>query len=338
MKQELVKKILETNLSESLKNRIIDSLTERYVVKTDKSEIKLGDSKIGGFPHLPFDFEYPQEEHYYYEFVGQINLSDLVDNNIPYFPQSGMMYFFIDNDYYVNNVPAKIIVLNPDISKLELKRPPVNKKSRCEAFLDKTEFSQLKLKFDKNYTIDQVILNQIVNDQTIFDKTLTGSFDIKQFYTVDQICGYPPNWGIYDAHWRAYLEKKRFGRLYWLTGDYRIKQLKKENIELREWLKSKLDEEIDTKKKLILKNNQSEPSSLYSDKGLLDLEFTKLNLDSFIDKFAFHKAESKKWRMLFSLSSNYDAEITFGDGKMEFFINDDDFKVQNFNNIYCQIY
>ena len=68
------------------------------------------------------------------------------------------------------------------------------------------------------------------------------------------------------------------------------------------------------------------------------MEFTKLNLDNFVDNLDYHKKESKKWQMVLSLSSYYDAKMTFGDGKMEFFINMDDLENQNFNNFYCHIY
>jgi hypothetical protein len=59
MKQDLINKISRTKFSDVTKTDIINSLTSRYLIDNQKTKINLGDSKIGGFPHLPVDFDYP---------------------------------------------------------------------------------------------------------------------------------------------------------------------------------------------------------------------------------------------------------------------------------------
>jgi hypothetical protein len=103
-------------------------------------------------------------------------------------------------------------------------------------------------------------------------------------------------------------------------------------------LHGKVDEAIVKQKEILVKYEKSLHIYPYWEKELVDLEYTKLHLDEFIDNLAFHRSECKKWKMLFSISSYYEAQITFGDGKMEFFIHSDDLKKGNFDNIYCHIY
>ena len=338
MKQDILDKINLTEFSPDTKSEIINSLTTRFLIDKEKVKINLGDSKIGGYPHLPIDFEYPQEEGYFYEFVGQINLSDLNDIDIPNFPQKGIMYFFIDDDFNVSNVNSKVLILNNNISELEVKHPPKNKKSRCETFLDRTEFTELKLNFKKDYTIDQNLLDKIVNEQLILGNNPKSDFDIEQLYTRDQIWGFTTTWGGGEAEWSAYLAKRRFSSLYWLTLNHQIENLKKGNTNLKDWLSIKLDEEIAKQKEILLRNDKSAYIYPYWEKQLVDLEFTKLNLETFANELDFHKEECKKWKMVLSLSSEPKAEMEFGDGKMEFFINVDDLNEQKFDNFYCHIY
>lgn len=338
MKQDIIDKINLTKLSEETKLNIINSLTSRYLVEYKKEKVNIGDSKIGGYPHLPMNFEYPQEDLFFYEFVGQINLSDLTDNDIPNFPQKGIMYFFIDDDFEVSNVNTKVLILNNDLSELEVKHPPKNKKSRCETFIDRTELTELKLTLNKDFTIDQNLLSKIVEEQESHGDDSKSVFDVEQFYTCNQIWGFTTTWGGGDADWSAYLAKRRFICLYWLTLDHKIEYLKKENIDFSVWLHNQVDEAILKQKEILIKHDKTAYIYSYWEKELEDLEYTKENLAEFIDNFEYHKSESKKWKMFFSLSSESDAQMCFGDGKMEFFVNSDDLKNRNFDNFYCHIY
>ena len=77
MKQKFIDIIEAAGLADDFKQEIFDSLTERFIMEPFAAEIKMGDSKIGGYPHLPKGFEYPQEADFFYEFVGQIKIEKL---------------------------------------------------------------------------------------------------------------------------------------------------------------------------------------------------------------------------------------------------------------------
>ena len=338
IRNEVIEKVVNTTLPENIKQDIINSLTERYLINIEKSEVSIGDSKIGGFPHLPKEYSYPQEETFYYEFVAQINLSELVENNIPHFPTKGILYFFIDDDFNVGNVNSKVIFIDTENSNLEIKTPPQNKRSRCESFDGRTEHTELRLKFLKGLTIDQHLIDYIVNEYLIKQDVKIADFDIEDFYTRDQICGFPATWRISNSEWWAYLTKMRFGSLYYLTLDYQLENLKKQNINFKVWVNNKVDELITKQKDILVKHDRNAYIYSYWEKELEDLEFTKQNLNDFTDDLANHKLNSKNWRQILSISSVYDAKVRFGDGRMEFFINVDDLKNHDFSNIYCHIY
>ncbi|MDW7691906.1 DUF1963 domain-containing protein [Flammeovirgaceae bacterium SG7u.111] len=338
MKEDVIKGIKSTELPDNIKHEVINSLTCRYLIEPRKENIQIGDSKIGGFPHLPRDYEYPQEVDYYYEFVGQLKLSDLYDNEISYLPNTGMLYFFIDDDFNVGNVNAKVIYLDIEPRNLQIKKPPENKKSRCEAFMDRTETTELKLSISKAYTIKQELIDNVIDNYIIKEKTSMADFDIEEFFTMDQVWGFTTTWGISEAPWSAYLTKRRFQSLYYLTTDYKIKYLKEKNIDLTQWVKNELEGVIAKRKESLAKYDKTLAIYPYWEQDLVDMEYTKLYIDEFMSNLEYHKSESKKWSMLLSLSSYYDAEIKFGDGKMEFFANSDDLENGNYDDIYCHIY
>lgn len=334
MKADIISEILGTDLSENTKTNLINSLSERFLIKPFTSAIKPGDSKIGGFPHLPPDFQYPQGEKYIYEFVAQINLTDFANSDTPVFPAGGMLYFFIDDDFNVSDIPAKVLMLNTAGADLEIRQPPQGKESRCESFPGRTAATEQKLEITKAYTFDQDLLGEVENELV----ATSGGFDLERFYTRDQFWGYTGAWGGINGQWSAYLSKRRLKGLYWLTSDDQIKHLKDQQIDRKQWLHKKIDEKIIKQKEILSKNDPSAYIYPYWEQELLDLEHARLQLDAFADDLEFHKEESRKWRMLLSLSSNIEANIRFGDGRMEFYINSEDLRDLNFDNIYCHIY
>jgi len=335
MKDIIKNKILETNLPEDFKLEIIQSLTDRYLIEAQKSKITLGGSKIGGFPHLPKNVKYPQEDNYFYEFIAQVNLAELIDNQIQELPKKGILYFFIDDDFNVGNVNCKILYFETELNELEIKYPPENKKSRCESFDGRSLNTEMKLDMKKGITIPQKLIQDGVNN---YGPDAT-QLDIESFYTSDQLWGYPANWRIENAEWWAYLTKRKFSSLYYLTDDVQIERLVKDGKNINLWLKEKIGELIVKQNEILLKYNDSSAYIYpYWVRELENLEYTRGHLDTFIGELDGHKLASKKWRQLLSISSYYDANIRFGDGKMEFFINIEDLKVKKFDDVFCHIY
>ncbi|GHU65733.1 hypothetical protein AGMMS49983_13970 [Clostridia bacterium] len=65
--------------------------------KAEEADFRLGESKIGGQPHLPPDFEWPMYKDMPLAFLAQFNLADVKefdkDNRLPH---SGILYFFYE--------------------------------------------------------------------------------------------------------------------------------------------------------------------------------------------------------------------------------------------------
>ena len=232
MKEEIVNKIQVSNLSEKFKTDLIKSLTFCYTISTKKTEIKIGDSKIGGFPHLPKSFDYPQEENFYYEFVCQINLSEIENADINNFPKKGILYFFIYDDFGCGNVKNKTFILDVAKNELEIKENPKNKKSRCESFDDRTIDSELKLLLTKEATMNQHLIDKLANEQITGENEEFFNFESESYYTKDQFFGYPAIWRIENAEWWAYLSNLKLSSLYYLTLDSQLEALKSKNINL----------------------------------------------------------------------------------------------------------
>jgi hypothetical protein len=176
-------------------------------------------------------------------------------------------------------------------------------------------------------------LDNIINRNRDIDTS-----SIEELFTRDQVWGFTTTWGGGEAEWSAYLAKRRFLGLYWHTQEHHIQKLRKENTDIKQWLNGKVDEAIIKQKEILNKYEKTLHIYPYWEKELIDLEFTKLHLDAFIDNLDYHRTACKKWRMLLSVSSYQGAQMNFGDGKMEFFINTDDLRAGNFDNVYCHIY
>lgn len=336
MKPAIIEEIVRTGLSESIQTDLVSSMTERFLLQPSRSAVQLGESKIGGYPHLPAGFEYPQEAHFVYEFVAQVNLADLADSDQAILPPTGMLYFFIDDDFNVANVNAKV-VFNADMSALQVTAPPKDKASRCESFEGRTASTEMKCNIAKGYTFEQKALDNAYNELYTAGRLSDAAFNPEQFNTRDQLWGYPVSWVEIDRQWSAYMAKRRMSGLYRLTSDRQIEYLQSNQIDLKPWLHGKVDEKIVEQQAILSKNDKTSYIYPYWEQELQDLEYAKLHIDDFIDNLAFHKQESKKWRLLLSISSYNEAEICFGDGRMEFYINTDDLQQLNFDNIYCNI-
>lgn len=336
MKPDIIASLSRAGLSENTSSRLANSITTRFLLQPSVAVVPPGASKIGGHPHWPAGLPYPQEKDFIYEFVAQVNLADLADGNDDLLPHAGMLYFFIDDDFNVGNINAHV-VLHTDVPALEVTPPPKGKPSRCESFDGRKESTQMKLNIAKGYTFEQKALDDAYNELDAAGRLATAGFDPEQFNTRDQIWGYPVSWVNIDRQWSAYLAKKGMFGLYWFTSDRQLAYLQSEQIDLKQWLYGKLAAKIEEQKGILEKNDKTIYIYPYWEQELRDLEYAQLHLDDFIDNLAFHKEACKKWRLLLSMSSYNEANICFGDGRMEFYIHTDDLQQLNFSNIYCNI-
>jgi uncharacterized protein YwqG len=75
-------------------------------IKLDKDNVLL--SKIGGIPYMPQGFVYPTYDNLHYTFICQFNLADVYQKvGKTLLPESGMLQFFVINDYFFGGEPCK---------------------------------------------------------------------------------------------------------------------------------------------------------------------------------------------------------------------------------------
>lgn len=85
-----VAQIIEANGREAVRLRTLAMEEEDFVV---------GQSKIGGLPHLPKDMEWPRYKEHSLYFLAQISLKDLPDcAAVRQLPRSGTLYFFHEGE------------------------------------------------------------------------------------------------------------------------------------------------------------------------------------------------------------------------------------------------
>jgi uncharacterized protein YwqG len=93
-------------LEELVNNHPDASLHKEYFLSLAKPSVTISitqdspqrlQSKFGGQPEVPEDFQWPLHKSGYYVFIGQINFSEIVDSP-PNLPQSGMLSLFYAQD------------------------------------------------------------------------------------------------------------------------------------------------------------------------------------------------------------------------------------------------
>ncbi|MCL2827921.1 MAG: YwqG family protein [Oscillospiraceae bacterium] len=156
------------------------------ILKTSKSkdeEFSLGESKIGGFPQLPPNFEWPKFNSKPLAFLAQLNLEQIAKYDTQkLLPATGMLYFFHEGGEKVwgfdpkDKGGFKVAYYDGDMS--ELTNIPLP--NDLEDYL---KFSPCKLEFScgKSYPIDLYGL-----DDEFFD-TITEYLE----GTINKLFGYP---------------------------------------------------------------------------------------------------------------------------------------------------
>ncbi len=99
--EDKLRRIIDIYGLSKYRDKILEAIGYRFpmikhYVKEDKN-IDTGLSKLGGYPDLPKDFEWPYWNNRPLSFLLQVNLEDFInfDKN-PFTAESGMIYFFYD--------------------------------------------------------------------------------------------------------------------------------------------------------------------------------------------------------------------------------------------------
>lgn len=323
---EFNKLVEEGNLNERLTNELsIDKKLRFEIGKSNQSESIL--SKLGGFPDLSTEINYPTKDSHYYEFVVQINLNELSAESI--LPKEGLLSFFILDDTYRSDVPNKVIYQN-SIRSLGSKKPPMGYSSNCESFESRNESKAVKLNFEPSISINETLMQQVY-DQTKNEEVFTS------FSSTNQILGDEIGWRDPDYKWKAYLSKKGLKYIVPFVQHYKIAKYEGNNLATIENLKTEISTKIKELKAILIKYGPENYMYKYWKENLEGLINNLDSIDDIVLNYEQHKYESKNWIHLLGLYSDSNAALSFGDGKMQFFIHLEDLKKMCFENIYCDI-
>ena len=116
---------------------LIDEIKKSIRIKSSENkEIKIGDTKLGGVPHLPIEVEWPKDSKSgkHYIFVTQINLKQIESYNLEKkLPEEGILYFFVSQDHWDDGV----VVFEKEIKNIEIKTPPIEVTNEKKNFFQK---------------------------------------------------------------------------------------------------------------------------------------------------------------------------------------------------------
>lgn len=124
-------------LDELIKNNSLEDFSEKIhsivvpcvVGETLNEKVSMGDSKVGGLPHVTKDFSWPFFDNYPLEFIAQINCEDVQYKN---YPESGLLLFFYDNRHWGLHEKEKgfikIEYLNKSMDLIVSETPIIEKK------------------------------------------------------------------------------------------------------------------------------------------------------------------------------------------------------------------
>ena len=171
---EILEKEGYTKQVELLKNQEIDyegkSSIKLEAIAANENGFELGESKIGGCPHLKNNFDWPIFNGKPLAFLGQINLKKASEYDIEnLLPSSGILYFFYEGGKEVwgfdpEDKDGFKVIYEKDMENLNLTPLPEE--------LDKQMiFSPCKLKFkeEKTYSNNQYYINNLLESYIIGD-------------------------------------------------------------------------------------------------------------------------------------------------------------------------
>lgn len=223
----MLPKDLEIKIEDTIKENKLEDIRDllyKYAepcieicVEEEENYTKVGNSRIGGYPDLPSNIQWPCEEDEYYTFIAQINLSELPQNVVEELPKEGILYFFLGIDEPSYDIEHKVFYYNGDITKLEKTMPPKGKEEVC---FDEREFISCKVSFNPQISIKI--------DSEASEKIFQDYIEIYEILC----CSSDTIWGQADAKRDAYFYRNELGSL--MFNHYKsIEELMKEIEEKR---------------------------------------------------------------------------------------------------------
>lgn len=289
-----------------------------------------GNSRIGGYPDLPEDLEYPTinegGELLHYVFIAQINLEELPVDVIENYPSKGILYFFIHNDEEtMSMVNHRVIFSGENISNLKRFTPPPNIKFTGESY--DSPFKAYSISFKHEQSIDMHHLQ--VNQYELFQKK-------EELYDVfERVSRFGGHHFTEDTYLPAQIIQEKeilsYEESFFLTRGYLTGKLKKSYAEANQvhidYYEKKIGEE---KSKEKIEEYKKSIEEIYR-KGELEKRLRK-------GKESYYQELLDKWNLMLVVTSLDECEMLWWDNSsLEFFINLDDLRNKNFTKTFCLI-
>jgi len=320
MKEQLEQLLIESNINKDTISRVIDTYKEAYrlVLKNKEDYSNVGNSRVGGLPDLPLNYEYPLSKNgYLLQFVAQINLADLEYEVIKNLPKTGILYFFqlLDDEY-----DYKVLYFNGKLTELRQFEP----KNQFEFHEFGEPFPAFKLDFELIATIDSNLLHTLIVEEfgtEIFDKDSYKR--LNHLFLDDRRIGGNPQWistsplvsAIMEKGNLTTLECQLFGHDFHLEG--------KDTFERWTYWDERLADDP---------NNEDLKSIVKNMEDLIDF------YPIFVNNRSHYQNLLKKWHVLLVIDSIDECEMCWNDaGLLTFCVNEDDLAINNFENVYSTV-
>jgi uncharacterized protein YwqG/Leucine-rich repeat (LRR) protein len=236
--------ILKIRRLSDYSSMILNAVRDRIVFKQDSvinetmSDIGLGLSKLGGFPDVPHNFDWPMWKGRALNFLMQINLSDL--KNFEFVPsslQQGFLYFFFDPQqedwgaFYPENKEAwRVIYADEERSNLVRRNNPSHEENQkvraCKIYFHRDiHLPSQTIHLFQTMRGDGFTWSELGDIDSDF---LDLRYKLFRYDTVDNnhaLFGYPDmiQEGPYLSDWVHLLQLGSDDQLKWLWGGYRAR-------------------------------------------------------------------------------------------------------------------
>ncbi|HSI82922.1 MAG: DUF1963 domain-containing protein [Candidatus Methylacidiphilales bacterium] len=128
--QDLLEHLEEYGLGDSA-DAVLGTAMESVTLAAEEPDdyTQPGITRLGGWPDLAPEMEWPLEDEQYFSFLAQINLTDLAAYGAP-LPPSGLLYFYLGRNDQTHGVEHRVVYANPDPAELQPLMWPENAEMR----------------------------------------------------------------------------------------------------------------------------------------------------------------------------------------------------------------
>ena len=262
----------------------------------------------------------------HYVFIAQINLEELPQEIIGDYPNKGILYFFIHNDEEtMSQVKHKVIFSGTNITDLIKFNP--NSKIEFTSKHYKEPFKSYSIEFKLKQSIDYHHLQ--VNQYESFQEKM-------DLYNVfDRVSRFGGHHFTEDTYLPAQIiqqkgllsqEESFFLTRGFLTGTSKISYAERNQSHIDYYTKKISEEESETKKVEYQKSINDINSKIERERQLRE------------GNESYYQDLLDKWKLMIVIDSLDECEMLWWDNSsLEFFINVDDLKNEDFSNTFCLI-